>query len=79
MLVLKSGWGKRGREEFLKRQESIANLQSALRERALESINTQYPANTLKTFPLPRNLTDTPVSKKFPGAPRKGRELDPPS
>lgn len=39
MLVLKSGLGKRGREEFLKRQESIANLQSIIREGVLESIN----------------------------------------
>lgn len=39
MLLLKSGWGKRGREEFLKRQESTANLQSVVRERGLESIN----------------------------------------
>ena len=51
MLVLKSESGKRGREEFLKRQKSTANLQSAVRERGLESINTQYPANILKTVP----------------------------
>lgn len=39
MLFGKSGWGKRGREEFLKGQQSTSNLKSVKREEDLESIN----------------------------------------